>query len=243
MKPNKLLSEYCENGSGLEIIKRYFEGLYYNDILELSNDDLLNMTETGRERVLMSIFIKRYIYPQYSISPYNHTSTTAFCNMDKAGQISSSCYKGATWGTRINIVDLVNEMKVIPQVYNRLDLSNNNLLSVDIKYLVDLIETKDIKINTLILNGNRFQCNKNEYVDLFIKIIDAVDCCIIIDNPIASIDSKDTLFQKLTIERVNKLIWIPKKYFYGKEWQICISQDLWDITESTHIKFYQSNIY
>ncbi len=237
MDLNDLICTVCIKA--LKPLEVYFQDLTFSDIDELSEDELLDMTENGHHRALMKIFIAKHCSnkSKYSVSPFDDSNphNEAHKNMDKSTLIASSEFQKATWGSsRLNLVVLVNEMMYSPMHYNRLDLSNNNLRDCDIPYLLKLLETEGLTISKLILSGNQF----HSACDNLLKIIEKVDCCIICDNPIATIDSKDTFFEKLTVELAEKLIWIPKCHLSGGAWKNVIASNLWNTTEKTHKIFY-----
>lgn len=243
MDPDDLVCNVCIKA--LKPLEKYFHDLTFSDIEELSDDELLDMAENGHHRALMKIFIAKHCSnkSKYSVSPFDVSNphNEAHKNMDKSTLIASSEFQKATWGSsRLNLVILVNEMVQSPMHYNRLDLSNNNLRDCDITYLLNLLETEGLTISKLILSGNQFYCGAPKDCDNLLKIIEKVDCCVICDNPVATIDSKDTFFEKLTVELAEKLIWIPKCHLTGNAWKHVIASNLWNTTEKTHRKFYYS---
>lgn len=201
---NKTIESLCEGK--YEPLKQYFDAsLLVEDLQDLTIDDLTECAESPKHKMLMRVFWAKVIvdildnpdpFKCSSVEPddldNDNEEVLAFHDRIMSSTMTSTDYKIPAWIKRIE--NLALELKQRPNVEKCkvLDLSRNNLVSKDGKYIVDCASVLpnctfvDLKINRL----SDFFDSTNEWLcDLV--VLDHIKYVRITSNALATIECKN----------------------------------------------------
>lgn len=262
----------CKGDSKL---KKKFEKLskYFDDLEEeeLQSQNLFKYVDFAEPHLkgLMDIFIRDYLGPYLSTVEEEKTEPipnrraeiyyygTSLFGKERV-QSSTKAYLGG-----FTIYSLLG-LECPLQEVTFIDLSNNQLMSSDLKFILELLQKLNangqLKDTTLLLSGNRIhgvddmenlvKTLLNEIVNMYqVKFLD------LRDNPFCSYDqlsyfrhigvSEDINYPRSTIlpskEILNKLIWIERWNLFSKNWgtMFQMSEEIVKKIRISHMNYYE----
>jgi hypothetical protein len=219
--------------SKFEVLSQYFGKLTPNDFNKSELTDFVSLVNV-EHRILMTIFIDSYLRPSINKDIGNNTLQVQILpergKIDASlGRVQSSQIEGNGSGA-IKITGLAKYLKsrIGSHKFKVIDLSNNNLLSIDLRHVYDMILALDGSLDNCIINleNNRIHGVGEEFRNEIPELLDSlcalpfIKYIILRNNPFCSVDRKD-YFQSLTVDSIvlSKLIWIQIFALDGNFWK------------------------
>jgi hypothetical protein len=226
-----------------EPLRPYLVGIMTEDLVNglVSVEDVLDATE-AKHRLLMTVFIKKYLIPlgRPDSSSSKSTSETAQVlsngHLDLKGRIASKDLQRTSWWSPVNAIPKLPEVAENPSAVISIDLSNNFLSNKDLEDVAAMLEELS-SCRTVNLSNNRLKTGAGtEILTRILAMHDGMKV-ILCGNALASVDGEQFL-SDLSDTELEKLIWIPRHWFGALGWHNAISSNKWDIVYRTHDSFY-----
>ena len=238
-----------------EKLQVYFQDLTLADLGETEDpDDLIRDVETT-DRMLMRIFIRKYLMPlrkrpRELLEPTQELFTTLEegVTVFAAGMMIASDFASVS-SQRITITKLHAMIIEYNSPVRFINISKNNLISTDMRYVAamveDLNDKKLIAASGLIvdLSLNKIQGIKGcEEVEDAITKITSCDMVQYLDlriNPCVSVDKRN-FFQKLTSDSptARKLIWVNEVHLPTYNWRSMVSESVIKVVLDIHKEYF-----
>lgn len=237
-------------------IEHCLRGISFNMLKMLSEEDIMALGDTDKEKVLLKLLYNTCLIKDFTIDesfakdndkkpPFDKNSINLIFSDNMLISSKFSRYPMLNSG-RISIDKLLESEESNQKLYYIVDFSNNILLDEDIPVIKKFIVEKNNVIQILSLAGNRISCSNNDYINDMWDIVDKVKLyVVVVANRMATLDGK-AFFDGINDERANKIIWIPRNYLDGNSWHNVIPDNdkaFYDLVLKTHKEYYQMMNY
>jgi len=252
------------NSSNIQIpapyagLEQYFTSLTYAHFKHLSVEEVLVLVEP-RHKLLMAAYVNEHLRKDIAnwqaanidddpfkrkAKPEVPLTELRSDTLDLTNMLVSSAFKDLPT-TKNSIDKYLEGLKKNVATMHTVNLSDNQLLDCDMKFIKEIVEitkVKEVELSRNRLHGVGRTWPKEDFFSQLTKVLnfDFVRHINITGNPAASIDSKD-FFSNLTENQLRKLIWIPEKWFSAKNWTACVPASMVQVCEQAHTEFYSKN--
>ncbi|KAI3642104.1 hypothetical protein MP228_011659 [Amoeboaphelidium protococcarum] len=257
----KILDELCKDPQErvkFDALAEYFHELDVVDLIEIDDPDDMVGDVLPCHRLLMRVFIKKYLIPlhqrstqpliQSKVVTVNEDGIVRVCGQLVPTFLASASQKRMTVPRFHNWLVEGND---IPKSKLRfIDMSMNNLMSSDMKYISAMVEELSTRnlINPsgliLDLSSNRVHgiAQYREEVDGAVKTILSCPSVAFLDlrsNPFSSVDRRD-YFQSITTTSpvASKLIWVHDIHLPTHGWRGLVPDDVVNVVLESHSKYF-----
>ena len=241
----------------------YFTGLSQEDLKGLDLDEFLEFPP-AKEKGIMLLFIRNYLAPHFDRLQYKERESDKSIynnhSIEASGRILPSNLPNMG---KMTIKELSEDDYPLEKI-SLIDLSNNNLGSEDLQYvliLAEKLEREDKLFRaTINLKNNRIhgiremQSKVRLWLNRLVGL-EQVEFVVMNDNPFSSVDSKD-FFENLGVriakpgsneeeiypcaEILKKLIWIDNWNLFTPLWgKMLSSNDIVPYVRKAHIRYYE----
>lgn len=188
---------FCQSSILYRCIADTLRGYTYRDLERMGENGMVSLAENEKQRAALQAFYVNIVMATEleRISPANLMMREKLC---------SSKYTNK--GHNIIPFDVFVEAHEGHGKAPIVDLSNNLLYDDDLPLLLRLVEK--VQPSELILTGNRFFCNSNEYQDTFRRVIAKVKKFVVVTGQPLVSERNRSFFASLTVEEAGKLIWL-----------------------------------
>jgi len=230
-------------------LKDYFQGIKLDDLKDLTEEDLLNVTRPS-DQLHMKLFIKKHLDPYFS-DVFVRTESQPGAEpiqlegiLDLRNELIIIKYSG--FPTNNTPVDKISEAWK-PEVREKASwilASGNNLFAEDVIALRKILEAVFPNCKVLDLSNNRIHGQdlkiKAQLHDAILGMLTSqLHYLDISMNSFASVDEVK-FFGRLSGEHYAKLIFIPNQaWLDAKHWRSLVPEGSWGTVEKAHEDYFK----